>query len=97
MSADQDPAQTPAREPGAVPHDPQDQQAGPDEGTGGEDHWDVTAPESAPDEEGSESSPEDVPDTDEAGTARRGEERTGEEEADQGGPTERPEPQEPSG
>jgi len=49
-----------------IPRDPPDQQA-----HGGEDPWDVAAPEP------SDESGEDVPDTDEAGTGRQGAPRAG--------------------
>ncbi|MDQ8703949.1 hypothetical protein RCO28_15810 [Streptomyces sp. LHD-70] len=96
MPVDREPAQTSAREPDAVPHDPQDQQAAPDDNetgheTGQEkaDHWDVPTPDGDPEDEDSEASHEDVPDTDEAGTGRRGEQ--------QQQLSNHPEPQEPSG
>lgn len=69
--------------PAPVPHDPQDQQAEPETDT--PDHWDVPTP-SADD---ADDRHEDVPDTDEAGTRRRGD------PAAPPGP--HPEPQEPSG
>ncbi|MDI3387839.1 hypothetical protein QIS99_16765 [Streptomyces sp. B-S-A8] len=88
MPDDREPAQTSTRKPDAVPHDPQDQQASPDD-TGSEDHWDVPTPGTGPDEGGSETAQGDVPETDEAGTGRRGEQ--------QNRPSTQPEPQEPSG
>ncbi|MDI3406155.1 hypothetical protein [Streptomyces cavernicola] len=95
MPADPEPAQTSKREPDAVPHDPQDQQAGQDD-RGNDDRWDVPTPGGDPDESGSESSHDDVPDTDEAGTGRRGEQQ-GRPAPPTEQPSTRPEPQEPSG
>ncbi|MER5194337.1 hypothetical protein ACWD3J_09110 [Streptomyces sp. NPDC002755] len=71
-----------------IPRDPPDQQA-----DGGEDPWDVDAPE-RPGRPGESDGPAqdapDVPDTDESGTGRQGAPRAG------SGRSDRPVPDEPS-
>ncbi|MFJ2774951.1 hypothetical protein [Streptomyces sp. NPDC087300] len=77
-----------------VPRDTPDQQAG-----SGQDPWEPAENTKRENADGEDGASDDVPDTDEAGTGRRGEgaPRGVQDGHDASAPTDEPEPEEPSG